>query len=79
VKQRNSCHFRHTVLTEKDAGKQDLMLERQEQMIDTQKQTNEEIQTLRYDLKTEMNERFNKIEHEIEQVKDALHKHGIMA
>lgn len=59
--------------------KQDLMIENQEQMIDTQKQTNKEIQTLRYDLKTEMNERFNKIEHELEQVKDALHKHGIMA
>ena len=59
--------------------KQDLMIEKQEQMIDTQKQTNKEIQTLRYDLKTEMNERFNKIEHELEQVKEALHKHGIMA
>ncbi|NLV26897.1 MAG: acylphosphatase [Methanomicrobiales archaeon] len=58
---------------------QDQMIEKQEQMIDTQKQTNKEIQTLRYDLKTEMNERFNKIEHELEQVKDALHKHGIMA
>lgn len=59
--------------------KQDLMIEKQEQMIDTQRQTNKEIQTLRYDLKTEMNERFNKIEHELELVKDALHKHGIMA
>jgi len=59
--------------------KQDQMLEIQKQMVDTQKQTNKEIQTLRYDLKTEMNERFNKLEHELEQVKDALHKHGIMA
>ena len=59
--------------------KQDQMIEQQEQMIDTQKETNKEIQTLRYDLKTEMNERFNKIEHELREVKDALHKHGIMA
>ncbi|MDX8551895.1 acylphosphatase [Methanospirillum purgamenti] len=59
--------------------KQDQMLEIQKQMVDTQKQTNKEIQTLRYDLKTEMNERFNKIEDELKQVKDALHKHGIMA
>ncbi len=67
-------------------GKQDQMLEKQDQMlgkqdlmIDTQKLTNKEIQTLRYDLKTEMNERFNKIEHELQEVKNALHKHGIMA
>jgi acylphosphatase len=67
-------------------GKQDQMLEKQDQMlgkqdlmIDTQKLTNKEIQTLRYELKTEMNERFNKIEHELQEVKNALHKHGIMA
>ncbi|HOJ97390.1 MAG TPA: acylphosphatase [Methanospirillum sp.] len=59
--------------------KQDLMIGKQDEMIDVQKQTNKEIQTLRYDLKTEMNERFNKIEHELEQVKTALQKHGIMA
>lgn len=64
---------------EKMLEKQDLMLDKQDEMIDTQRQTNKEIQTLRYDLKTEMNERFNKIEHELELVKDALHKHGIMA
>jgi hypothetical protein len=38
----------------------------QEKMLDIQKQTNKEIQTLRYDLKTVMNERFHKIEHELE-------------
>lgn len=59
--------------------KQDQMLGKQDLMIDTQKLTNKEIQTLRYDLKTEMNERFNKIEHELQEVKNALHKHGIMA
>lgn len=59
--------------------KQDQMLRKQDLMIDTQKLTNKEIQTLRYDLKTEMNERFNKIEHELQEVKNALHKHGIMA
>jgi Hydrogenase maturation factor len=59
--------------------KQDQMLRKQDLMIDTQKLTNNEIQTLRYDLKTEMNERFNKIEHELQEVKNALHKHGIMA
>jgi acylphosphatase len=64
---------------EKMLEKQDQMLEIQKQMVDTQKQTNKEIQTLRYDLKTEMNERFNKIEDELKQVKDTLHKHGIMA
>ena len=60
-------------------GKQDVMVGKLDLMIDAQKQTNKEIQTLRYDLKTEMNERFNKIEHELEEVKNALHKHGIMA
>ena len=60
-------------------GKQDVTVGKLDLMIDTQKQTNKEIQTLRYDLKTEMNERFNKIEHELEEVKNALHKHGIMA
>ena len=60
-------------------GKQDVTVGKLDLMIDTQKQTNKEIQTLRYDLKTEMNERFNKIEHELREVKDALHKHGIMA
>jgi len=59
--------------------KQDQMLRKQDLMIYTQKLTNKEIQTLRYDLKTEMNERFNKIEHELQEVKNALHKHGIMA
>ncbi|OQA56858.1 MAG: Acylphosphatase [Euryarchaeota archaeon ADurb.Bin294] len=59
--------------------KQDQMLRKQDLMIDTQKLTNKEIQTLRYELKTEMNERFNKIEHELQEVKNALHKHGIMA
>ncbi len=80
-KQDQMLHKQDQMLEKQDLmlGKQDQMLGKQDEMIEVQKQTNKEIQTLRYDLKTEMNERFNKIEHELEQVKNALQKHGIMA
>ena len=59
--------------------KQDQMLGKQDIMIEKQDETKDEIHALRSDLKTEMNERFNKIEHELEAVKEALMKHGILA
>lgn len=58
---------------------QERMLDKQDQMLDKQDQTKDEIHALRSDLKTEMNDRFNRIEHELEIMKEALMKHGIMA
>lgn len=66
-------------LQERMLDKQDQMLLKQDQMLDKQDQTKDEIHALRSDLKTEMNDRFNRIEHELEIMKEALMKHGIMA
>jgi acylphosphatase len=51
----------------------------QEKMLEKQDRTVEETHALRTDLKTEINDRFNKIEIELQMVKDALHRSGIMA
>jgi len=58
---------------------QEQMLDKQDKMLDKQDETKNEIHALRSDLKTEMNERFNKIEHELEIMKESLIKHGIIA
>lgn len=58
---------------------QDQMLAKQDQMLVKQEETNTEIHALRSDLKTELNERFNKIEHELAIMKEALYKSGILA
>ncbi|MDD1729030.1 MAG: acylphosphatase [Methanospirillum sp.] len=58
---------------------QDQMLSKQDQMLTKQDSTISEIHGLRTDLKTDMNERFNKIETELQTIKDALHRSGIMA
>jgi acylphosphatase len=49
--------------------KQDRMLEKQDVMIEMQDDTIEEIRSLREDLKTYMENKFAKIEHEIEGIK----------
>lgn len=59
--------------------KQDQMLGKQDQMLGKQDRTIEEISALRSDLRNDMNERFNKIEQELQAMKDALHRSGIMA
>lgn len=59
--------------------KQDSLLTKQDGMLGKQDAIVTEIRALRTDLKTEMNERFNKLEHELQMVKDALHRSGIMA
>ncbi|WP_319578993.1 acylphosphatase [uncultured Methanospirillum sp.] len=51
----------------------------QEEMLEKQEQTIGEIRGMRTDLKTQMDDRFNKIEHELQMVKDALHRSGILA
>jgi len=50
-----------------------------EKMLEKQEQTFGEIQGMRTDLKTQMDDRFNKIEHELQMVKDGLHRSGILA
>jgi acylphosphatase len=62
---------------EKMLERQDLMIEKQDQMLDRQDTTIQEISGLRSDLKNEMNIRFTRIEHELEVIKDALHRSGI--
>ncbi len=59
--------------------KQDRMLTGQDGMLEKQDMIITEVRALRTDLKTEMNERFNKLEHEMQIIKDALHRSGIMA
>lgn len=51
----------------------------QEKMLEKQDQTIGEIKALRSDLKTEMNDRFNRMEQELRTIKEALHRSGIMA
>lgn len=58
---------------------QEKMVDQQDQMLQKQDHTTDEIRALRTDLKTEMNERFNKIEMELQMMKDALHRSGILA
>lgn len=58
---------------------QEKMLEKQTQMLEKQDQTIGEIKALRSDLKTEMNDRFNRMEQELRTIKEALHRSGIMA
>ncbi len=49
--------------------KQDSMLEKQDEMLKKQEETISEIRALRQDLKSWMEERFSKIEREIEEIK----------
>lgn len=51
----------------------------QETMLGEQDQIIEEIHVLRSELKTDLNDRFNKIEHELVIMKEALYKSGILA
>ncbi|MFH0966279.1 MAG: hypothetical protein V1862_01145 [Methanobacteriota archaeon] len=73
--------LQHQMLGKQDQmiQKQDKMLEKQDQMLEKQDQTTGEIRALRTDLKTEMNERFNKVEMELQMIKEALHRSGILA
>jgi acylphosphatase len=52
--------------------KQDIMIDKQDQMLDKQDQTIGEIKGLRQDLKTYMEERFDRLEHEIGTIKTRL-------
>ena len=52
--------------------KQDMMLEKQDMMLEKQDMTIGEIRGLREDLKSYMEERFDKLEHEIEIIKAKL-------
>ena len=52
--------------------KQDMMLEKHDMMLEKQDDTIGEISGLREDLKSFMEERFNRLEHEIEVIKAKL-------
>jgi hypothetical protein len=52
--------------------KQDMMLDKQDMMLDKQDDTIGEIRGLRQDLKSYMEERFDRLEHEIEAIKIKL-------
>jgi len=58
--------------------KQDLMLKKQDVMIEKQDDTVQEIKHLRHDINDTLDKRFNKIESELEYIKDILHQKGIM-
>jgi len=49
--------------------KQDKMLEKQDKMLEKQDETIEEIKNLRYDLKSYLDDRFNKIEKDVSRIK----------
>ena len=60
-------------------GNQDRMLDKQDQILDKQEGTIGEIRGLRQDMNKTMDQRFTHIEHELQTLKDALHKAGILA
>ena len=53
--------------------KQDMMLQKQDMMLQKQDETIEEISGLRYDLKEYMEERFDRIEREVTEIKSTFY------
>ena len=53
-------------------GKMDLMLEKQDETIKAVREVAEKIDTLRQDLRAHLDERFKKLETEIERIKEAI-------
>ena len=63
---------------DKMLDKQDKMLEKQDKMLEKQDETIGEIQGLRYDLKSYINYRFERIEAEMAELRSALRERGII-
>jgi len=57
---------------DKMLGKMDLMLEKQDETVKAVKEVGEKVDALRQDLKAYLDERFRKIEMEIERIKEAV-------
>lgn len=53
-------------------GKIDCMLEKQDKMLEKQDETIKEIKSLRYDLKSYLDDRFNKIEKDVSRIKEKI-------
>jgi acylphosphatase len=53
-------------------GKMDLMLEKQEETVKAVKEVGEKVDALRQDLKAYLDERFRKLEMEVERIKEAV-------
>lgn len=60
-------------------SKQDQMLDKQDMMLTKQDETIGEIKALREDITVPFDKRFTKLEHEINSIKEALHRAGIQA
>ena len=58
--------------------KQDAMLEKQDAMLEKQDSTLGEIQGLRFDMKSYMNQRFERIETDLAELKAAMRERGII-
>jgi len=63
---------------DKMLDKQDQMLGKQDQMLDKQDDTVDEIKGLRTDMKGHMDQRFERIEGELAEIKSALRERGII-
>jgi len=58
--------------------KMDKMLDKQDRMIEKQDETTEEVRGLRTDIKGHMDQRFERIEADLGEVKAALKEKGII-
>ena len=57
--------------------KQDIMIDKQDKMLDKQDKTIDEIRGVRYDLKSYMESRFERIESEISEIKKVMKQRGL--
>ncbi|MDF0594169.1 hypothetical protein P0O24_11315 [Methanotrichaceae archaeon M04Ac] len=59
-------------------GKMDTMLDKQDSMLDKQDSIVSEIQGLRFDMNSYMNQRFERIESDLAELKAAMRERGII-
>ena len=79
-KQDSMLEKQDAMLEKQDAmlEKQDAMLEKQDSMLEKQDSTLGEIRGLRYDIKSYMNQRFERIETDLAELKAAMKERGMI-
>ena len=65
-------------LGDKLGGKLDILIEKQDQMIDSQHDLLDEVKESRKDLKGYLDQRFEKLEDEVVEMRTALREKGII-
>ena len=65
-------------LGDKLGGKLDILIEKQDQMIDSQHDLLDEVKDSRKDLKGYLDQRFEKLEDEVVEMRTALREKGII-